>query len=563
MVNWNSRKLEDILKLAIGFVVIVWINLLSSGYFSRIDLTEEKRYTIKEATKNLLSSLDDKVYVDVYLAGELNASFTRFQKAIQETLEEFRIYSDNNIQYTFIDPSAAINEKARGEFMQSIMDKGIQPTRVFEENDGASESRLIFPGAVISYGGAELGVMLLGGNKAASAEEKINQSIEGIEYAIGSAIYDLTSVERKTVQVIRGHDELNDLNMASLLAAMKDSYIVNETNLNGPIENADAVIIAKPKQKFAESEKYYLDQYIMHGGKVLLLIDQLQANMDSASRESNYAFPYTLNLEDQLFKYGVRINNDLIQDNSAASYPVNVGNLGDQPQIKLVKWWYYPVLNRFGNHVITRNLDAVLGKFVSTLDTVKAEGVKKTPLIFTSDYSRSLTAPVNVTLQELQRNLTPEMFNKSQLPVAYLLEGKFTSLYKSRFKPEGVEDQDYAEVSSEEAKVLILSDGDIARNDINPKTGNPQPLGYDPFSQTTYANQDFILNALNYLVDDKGLITARSKQVKIRPLDKVKIKEEKTYWQVLNMVLPILILVLYGILRFYLRKRKYTGFKTE
>ncbi len=563
MVKLNSAKTEDILKLLIGLVALIWINILSSAFFERIDLTEEKRYTIKPATKNMLKELDDVVVIEVYLEGELNASFKRLQRAIKETLEEFRIYSDNKVQFVFNNPAAALNEKARSEFMQGLMARGIQPTNVIDERDGNRVEKLIFPGAVIAYGGTEVGVMLLGGNQAASAEEKINQSIENIEYNLASAIYSLTGVAQKSVGVVRGHNELNDLEMASLLTELQSKYSLSFISLNAPISDLAAVLIAKPRSAFTEMEKYHLDQYLMQGGKVLLLMDKLQANMDSASNEANYSFPYDLNLDDQLFKYGIRINNDLIQDNAAASYPVNVGNMGGQSQIKLMKWWFYPIINRYGNHLITRNLDAVVGKFVSTIDTVKSTGVKKTPLMFTSEYSRTLAAPVNVSLQDLRKTLTPEMLNKPNLPIAYLLEGTFTSLYKNRFKPEGIPTDNYQENSLPSAKLIVVSDGDIARNDINPRTGSPQPLGFDPFTNTNYGNLDFILNALNYLVDDEGLITARNKEIKIRPLDKVKISRERTFWQILNLVLPIVLLVIYGLIRYYLRKRKYTGFNSN
>ncbi|MTI41231.1 gliding motility-associated ABC transporter substrate-binding protein GldG [Fulvivirga lutimaris] len=563
MVKLDSAKLEDILKLLIGLVLIIWINLLASSYFGRIDLTEEKRYTIKPATKKLLSDLDDVVTIEVYLEGELNASFERMQKSIKETLEEFRIYSDNKLQYSFVDPSSALNEQARGEFMQGLMARGIQPTNVIDKRDGNRVEKLIFPGAIVSYGGVEQGVMLLGGNKAASSEEKINQSIEGIEYNLASTIHGLTSIERKSVGVIRGHGELDEVEMASLLTSLDANYNLSFIDVNKPLPSVGAVLLAKPTSSFTEIEKYNLDQYLMNGGKLFMLLDKLQANMDSASSVSNYSFPYNLNLDDMLFKYGIRINNDLIQDNSASNYPVNVGNFGDQPQIKMIKWWFYPIINRYGDHVITRNMDAVIGKFVSTIDTVKADGVKKTPLMFTSEYSRSMTAPVNVSLQDLRKTLTPEMLNEANLPVAYLMEGEFTSLYKNRFKPEGVNDQQFKDQSDTDAKIVIVSDGDIAKNDVNPRTGSPQPLGFDPFSGVDYANQEFILNTLNYLVDDEGLITARNKQIKIRPLDKVKIGNEKTKWQMINLVLPIILLIGYGVIRFYLRKRKYTGFKTD
>lgn len=560
MVNWGSRKIGDILKVLIGITAIVWANQLSSVFFVRIDLTEEKRFTIKEATKEMLGRLDEVVYVEVFLDGELNSGFKRLQKAVKETLEEFRIYSDNRIQFTFYDPSAAISEQARAAFMQGIMARGIQPTNVIEERDGNRIEKLIFPGALVSYGGVEEGVMLLKGNKVASAEEKINQSIESIEYALASVVHKLTAVRRKRIGILKGHGVPEGAEMAGLMSELNGIYQTEEVTLQQKPDAIDALLIAKPTKRFSETEKYYLDQYLMEGGNVLLFIDKMRVAMDSASREANYSFPYDLNLDDQLFKYGVRINDDLIQDNSAAGYPVNVGNMGDQPQIKLMKWLFFPMINHFGDHVITRNLDVLLGRFVSTIDTVKARNVRKTPLLFTSDYSRTLSAPVNVSLQSMRKNITAERFGKSQLPVAYLLEGAFTSLYATRLKPDGVADRGFKPAAKPGAKLLVVSDGDMVRNDVNPKTGKPQPLGLDLFTGTLYANQDFALNALNYLIDDDGLITARNKEVKIRPLNKIKIKAERRYWQVMNLVVPIVLLAGYGLARWYWRKRKYARF---
>lgn len=563
MVNLKSRKLESFLRFFIGVVAVVLLNILASAYFYRFDLTEEGRYSIKEPTKEMLRELDDVVYVEVYLDGELNAGFKRLQRSIRETLEEFRVYSGDNIQYTFNDPSAAMSEKARGEFMRALMAKGIQPTNIIDEQNGNRVEKLVFPGAIVSYGGAEAGVMLLKGNKAATAEEKLNQSIEGIEYELASAIRGLTSLERKKIALVKGHNELDSLEMASFATALADLYDLGIENLQTTPKEYDALIIAKPTKAFSESEKYHLDQYLMNGGKVLMLVDKLQANMDSASAAFNYAFPYNLNINDQLFKYGVRINSDLIMDNNAAGYPVVVGNIGDQPQIKLQNWPFYPVINRFSDHAITRNMDAVLLRFGSTMDTIKSPGVTKTPLMFTSQYTRVVSAPVNVSVQDLRANMSAEKFNQQHLPTAYLLEGKFESLYKNRFKPENVDDSNFIESAETGAKLLVVSDGDIARNEINTRTNSPQPLGFYPFSQNTFANQDFLMNAIAYLIDDEGIITARNKEIKIRPLNKVKISSEKTKWQIINMVVPVLLLVVYGVVRFYWRKKKYTGFGTE
>jgi gliding-associated putative ABC transporter substrate-binding component GldG len=237
--------------------------------------------------------------------------------------------------------------------------------------------------------------------------------------------------------------------------------------------------------------------------------------------------------------------------------------MGGQPQIQLIQWPFFPLFNRFADHPITTNLNAVKGRFVSTIDTVKAEGVKKTPLLFTSDYSRSINAPVKVSIQDLRQNLTPDKLSEQNLPVAYLLEGKFRSLYENRFKPEGVDESKFVPRSAAGAKLLIIGDGDIARNDINPRTGMPQALGYDPFEETTFGNEDLLMNALHFMIDEKGLITARNKEIAIRPLDRIKIAEERTFWQFINLVLPVILIVLFGIVRHFSRKRRFTGFNTD
>ena len=281
--------------------------------------------------------------------------------------------------------------------------------------------------------------------------------------------------------------------------------------------------------------------------------------MDSASREDYFALPYNLNLDDQLFKYGVRLNPDLIQDRTAGFYPVITGQVGGKPQMKLMDWPFFPLLNHYPDHPITRNLDAVITKFVGSIDTVKAEGVRKTPLLLTSRYSRSLTSPVKVSVNDLRKKLREEDFTSGFVPIGYLLEGKFTSLFKNRFIPEGASQKDFREVSSPTA-IIVIADGDIARNDTNFRTGQPQPLGFDPTTNYTFANRDFLLNCLSHLTNKNGLIQARSKQVKIRPLDKERIKFEKLKWQVINLILPLALLVLFGIARVYWRRSKFAQF---
>ncbi len=554
----NSKKTGDLLLLANGLVLVILFNIIAAFYFFRIDLTEEKRYTIQPQTKAILKNLEEVVFVEVFLEGEdLNPEFRRFQKSIRETLEEFRIYSDNKIQYTFTDPLQATNEKARNEFIAELNSKGVSPRNVIETRDGQRVEKFVFPGALISYEGFETGVMLLKGSRA----QNINPSMEGIEFELANAIHKLSNVNRKRVGLLKGHGELDSLEFASFNNALLDQYDVFKVSLSrkGALTGYDLLIIAKPTQAFSNQDKYKLDQYLMRGGKILFLLDRLDADMNRASEEDYFAFPYDLNLDDQLFKYGVRINPDLIQDAVSGKYPVVVGGDRNRPQIMQLDWPFFPLINQYADNPVTRNLDASLLKFVSSIDTVKATGVSKTPLLFSSQYSRRVSAPVKVGVNDLRQQMQEGSFDSGKIPISYLLEGEFTSLYKNRFAPEGVDTAGFKE-QSVATKIIIVADGDLARNDVNPRDGNPQQLGLDPFTQYTFANQDLLLNMVAYLVEENGLIKARNKEIKVRPLDKEKIRNERSFWQGINLVLPMVALVVFGIVRAYWRKVKYTRF---
>ena len=557
----SSRKTGDLLLLANGIAFVVLLNSLASLYFFRLDLTEDKRYTIKPQTKELLKNLEDEVFIEVFLEGDLNPGFRRFQKSVRETLEEFRIYSRNKVKFIFTNPAQAQGQKARNEFMTDLAAKGISPMNVIETENGQRIEKFVFPGALVSYEGFETGVMLLKGNRAQNAQEVLNQSIEGTEYQLANAIHKLSNTNRKKIGLLRGHGELDSLQIASFNNSLLEQYDVFRVDLSKKqkIEGYPLLIVAKPRTEFSSSDKYKLDQYIMHGGKVLFLLDGLEANMDSASREDYFAFPYHLNLDDQLFKYGVRINPDLVEDRTSGRYPIVVGNADGRPQIMQLDWPFFPLVNHYADHPITRNLDASMTKFVSSIDTVKAIGVKKTALLFSSPYSRKMTAPVKVGVDDLRRQMKEGNFNDGKIPLAYLLEGNFTSIYKNRFKPDGAAVSDFLETSLP-TKLIVVADGDIARNDVNPRDRNPQVLGYDPFTKYTFANQDLLLNMVAYLTDEGGLINARNKEVKIRPLDKEKIKDERNFWQVTNVGLPLVALLIFGMVRTYLRKLKYTRF---
>ena len=559
MVNWQSKQWGDVLLFLNGIVAVVLINLLVASFFFRVDLTEEKRYSIKPQTRELLTQLDDNVYIEVFLEGELNAEFRRFQKAIQETLEEFAVYSDNKVKYTFTDPAIAAGKKAQAEFMNDLAARGIQPTNVISKARGQTVEKLIYPGLTVAYGGMEKGVMLLKGNKAGSPAEEINQSIEGIEFEVANAISNLVKDDRKQIAFVSGHGELDSLHTLSIVSDFTEAYDVTTTVLTNPdLNQFDALIVAKPTKRFAPQDKYFLDQYVMRGKPVLFLIDKLDASMDSASREDYFAMPYNTDLDDQLFKYGVRVNLDLVQDRMAGFYPIVTGQRGGKPQMNVLDWPFFPLINHYPEHPVTRNLDAVLTRFVSSIDTVKAEGIRKTPLMLTSQLSRTVTAPVKVSVNDLRTPVPDEQYTGSFVPVGYLLEGSFTSLYKNRFLPEGISREGFVSDGAP-SRIVVIGDGDLIRSDNNPRTSQARPLGFDVATNYTFANRELILNILGYLTAGDGLIQVRNKQVKIRPLDKTLVSDPLK-WQIINLVLPLVLLIGFGLLRMVWRRRKYARF---
>jgi ABC-2 type transport system permease protein len=561
MVSWKSKKLRDLLILANGLCFMLLLNILSSAWFGRVDMTQERRYSVQPPTRALLSSLEDVVYVEVFLEGELNPSLRRLRNAIGETLEVFDGYSSRGVQFRFTDPSLAKSKKAQSEFAQELADRGIQMLPVVETRDGQRVEKIVFPGAIVAYQGMETAVMLFKHSQARNYQEVVNQSIEGLEYEIASAIQRLGAGERRRIGFLGGHGELDEQQTASLRDALLSRYDVVDVDLSGKLGPLDCevLVIAKPLRPFSEQEKFRLDQYVLNGGRLIAGLDQLDASMDSASRENYFAFPLHTGLMDQFFRYGARVNPDLVQDRVSARYPVVTGMVDNQPQIMQMEWPFFPLINQYGAHPTTRNLDAVATRFISSIDTVRADGIRKTPLMMTSVYARKTNSPVKVSVDDLRRNVDPASFSDGPICVGYLLEGSFTSLYRNRFAPQGVDTTGYR-TAGIPSKIIVIGDGDLFRNDINPRNRKPQQLGLDPFSGYIFANQDMLLNMISYLADENGLITARNREVRLRPLDKEKIRQERTGWQVVNLGVPLLFLLAFGVTRNVWRKRRYSRF---
>ena len=560
----QSRKRRDLLRFLAVVGVLLLINFIGQQFFFRLDLTQEKRYTMSAATRQLLTGLKQPITVTVYLDGDFPPAFRRLQQAVRETLNEMQIYGGGNLKYVFIDPSAAGTEKARNEYYASLFKKGLTPTNLGANEDGKRVEKIIFPWATVSAGGKEQQVLLLRGNQAAPSDVRLNQSIEGLEYELASAIRRLSPGKRKLIGVVEGHGELNNAEAGDLIGSLSQYYDVYRVDLSKvrDLRALSAVIVAKPAATYTEPEKFKLDQFITQGGNALFFVDAMRVNLDSAARTGMLSFPQPVGLDDLLFKYGVRVNADLILDLNSGVIPLVTGKEGNKPKVEPMPWQFYPLINNFSTHPITRNLDAVYTKFVSTIDTVKATGIHKTPLLFTSRYSRVLPSPVPVNLNDARLQPDRKLYKDKFEPVGYLLEGQFRSLYANRTQPGTTQFQPATSPQAKPSKVLVVSDGDFIRSELDPKTGRPFRLGFDRLANTEFANRELVLNAVDYMLDETGLIGVRSKQVTLRPLDKLKVIEQRRTWQMLNLVAPLVLLGAFGAVRAWRRKRRYAGFKT-
>lgn len=549
-------------SLRILFVIaaLIAVNVLSAFVFFRFDLTQEKRYTLSEATKNLLVNLPDDIHVDVYLTGDLPPGFKRLESAVRETLDEFQAEAGKTITYRFIDPALITNPDEKNKLIDKLQQRGLLPTNLFASEGGKRTEKLVFPGAIVSYKGQETAVQLLKGNKAASPEEQLNQSYEGVEFQLASAIRKLTQTEgnRRRVGLLYGHTQVPPSRFADLLASVQQNYDLYFIDMTkpGPIAGLDAILVPKPDKPFSEEDIFKLDQFVVNGGRALFFVDGQR--VDSVNNEGTYAQPVSLNLDDLFFRWGVRLNRDVVKDLRCAPIPLTVGNTGDKPNVQLLPWRFYPLLNNFGTsgNPIVRNLDAILGRFISTLDTVQAAGIRKTPLLLTSPYTKVLKAPALISYNEARQQPDPQTYNEGPKLIACLLEGQFKSLFANRILPGDPRAAGFR-AEGVASRVLVCSDGDLIVNDVDYKRNAPYPLGFDRFTRTTFANKDFALNALDYLVDPNGVISARTRTITLRPLDKIKVDASRTRWQFVNLLGPLALVGFIGLVWQVARRRKY------
>lgn len=556
------------LALLLGLGILLYV---SSGVHGKIDLTKEKRFSISKATKNLLNNLDDKIEVQVFLTGNLSSGFRKLSLATEELLNNYRDVSNGKLSFRFRRPGEGLSDTFKAQLYDSLVKLGVKPfNNELNRAEGEKTEQLIFPAAIVRYKNRIKAVDLMSGKSGADEESSLNFSEALLEFKFDDAIDKLTRKSSPIVAYAAGNGEPLNPSVADLVNTLSKNYRAAIVDLKNGILNADsikALLIVKPSQAFSEKDKIKIDQYVMQGGKVIWFIDRLYAEFDSLLRSSAdfIAFDKNLELDDLFFKYGIRINSDLAQDLNCAMQPLVVGAVGGQPQIKRVPFYYYPLLSAGGTlHPISKNLDNVLSVFPSSIDTVKAPGIKKTILLATDTSSRTISSPNMVSLQSVKSDADYKYFNKSYLPVAVLLEGKFHSLYTNRLTQQAKDTAatytgvPFIAEGTKESKQIIVSDGDIVTNVITQSEG-ALPMGTQQFENYTFANKDFLLNCLDYMVGNSDIIETRNKDFTLRLLDKTKVKEEKTMWQAINLITPVLLVLILAIVMQYLRKKRYAA----
>lgn len=575
MVKRYSHRSRDLLRLGLGLVIVLLLVFISGFGFQRIDLTEEKRHTLTPATVDLLEELEDIVYVKVFLTGEFPAEYKRLERAIKERLDEMKAYGGDRLEYEFINPSASESEQERLEYYQYLQDEGLQYTNItIRTKDGISE-KIIFPGALLTYRNNTLPVQLLKSNERAADPQLINNSVNNLEYEFARNIRRVTDNETPAIAFIQGHGELSRLETNDAEKLLSESYLVDRVVIDGKlnalsesisedgkhrINKYDLIVIADPDSVFSDADQFHIDQFVMRGGKVIWFLDPLLADLDSLKEnQQTMAVPRKLGIEPMLFTYGVRLNNNILLDRNCAPIGITTGMRGNQPQIEMFPWFFRPIISPTGNHPIIGNIDPLVTEFVSSLDTLTSPGIKKTILLNTSEYSRILRPPVRINLNIV--TIDPDFGNNrvNEQPIGVLLEGRFQSSFRNRLSPllerEGFKVLD----ESLPTNMMVISDGDFIKNRISADGQNYFTLGYDRYAgRKVYGNRDFLLNAVNYMLDEESLISVRSRSIALRLLDKEALVQDRGFWQALNLLAPVILMGMLGVILLAVRRRRFT-----
>ena len=559
----NTVTKNRLKSVGITLFLLLVINIIGSFFFFRLDLTKDKRYTLSSTSLQIIEQVKNPLYIKVYMQGELPSEFKRLQLETRQMLEEFQGYN-SNIIFEFIDPLE--DEATSMDNIKELYRKGLTPINISVDDKGKQSQAMVFPWAIAVYDNKEVNIPLLKNIMGASITDKIIGSVQHLEYSIADALHKITNDKQKKIAIIKGNGELHEAYIAKFLLQTKESYHIGPFTLDSvakqplntltELKKYDLAIIAKPTEAFSESEKQVLDQYIINGGKTIWLIDQVVAEMDSlySPTGSALAFPRDLNLNDFFFKYGVRIYPDLVKDEQGSPIKLASGEQGSTTQFQEFNWKFAPQVYSQSNHPIVKNLGGIKFDFANAIDTLK-NGIKKTVLLQSSAYSKRIGTPTEINLNSVNEETTPaDYLNKGNIPLAVLLEGKFHSMFENRIL---AFDQNNFQAKGNSSKMIVISDGDIIKNQLD-KNGMPVELGYDQRSGNLYDNKDFLMNCVNYVLDDTGLINIRSKDLDLPLLDKEKVYENYTNIQLLTIGLPIVILAVFGLLFTFLRKRKYS-----
>lgn len=554
-----NKKLKYISLLTL---VLIALNLLSYSVYKRFDLTEDLRYTLSEATLNIIEDAESPLIIDVFLKGEdFPAEFRRLQNETKQLLEEFS-EKNNNIIFNFFNPLE--DEENRDIIIEQLTQRGLKPMQLSVEENGKSSQAIIFPWALASYNNQTVTISLIKNKIGASQQELVSNSVQHLEYAFADAFSRLTKPKRKKIAILKGNNQLEDKYIADFVKKIGEYYFIAPFTLDSvalnpqktlnDLNNFDLIINAKPTEAFTENEKLVLDQYTMNGGKSLWLLDMVAMEKDSLYNDlgKNYAIARDLNLTDFFFTYGIRINPVMISTLYSAPITLAMGE-GSNSQFQPLRWPYSPLANSNSNHPIVNNLNLVKFDFANPIDTLK-NNIKKTVLLETAPLTKLEGTPKEISLSIVTKEQYPATFNKGNQNLAILLEGEFESVYNNRIKPLKLK---AAKVKSITTKMVIIADGDVVKNDVVKNI--PQELGFDRWTGKRYGNKEFLLNTVNYLLDDTGLINIRSKEIAIAFLNQEKIADEKTKWQLINITLPLVLLALFGLGFNYYRKKKYAA----
>jgi len=558
-----SVKSKHISQLIATFVILILINFAGSYYFKRFDLTSEKRYTLNDATVNMLQNLEDRVYLKVYLAGDFNSAFTRLRNETKEMLDEFRIYAKNGLDYEFINIYDQKDEKNILTIQKQLYEKGIDPTELLDKSGKGQNRQVVFPGAVVYYKGKEGVWQIFNQQVGVKPDECVNNSVQTLEYGLSNTIRKLEKLIRPRVAFIRGHHELDTNMTKDMYRTLSEYYDVEYVKIKGRLKALkpySAIIMAWPDTVIKERDKFIIDQFIMNGGKVLWCIEPVYTNTDSLSLKGyTLGLDNNINLTDMLFNYGVRVNPELVQDMQCGAIPVNRGFKGGQADIQLFPWIYKPLVLPTTTHPIVKNLDLIRFDFAGTIDTVKAEGVKKTVLLSSSKYSRAQAVPARVALAMVSNKLNEKKFKEGNRAMAVLLEGVFTSNYENRITDTISRDSSISfRNKSVPTAQIVISDGDVIKNGFNYQTMTIQELGYDRYMKQTFANKTFLLNCMNYLIDGPELMSIRTREVKLRLLDRKKTDEDPAKWKMYNVLFPLGLVALSGNVLAVIRRKRFS-----